>query len=199
MAATATLTYGKYPFLKKLGLEEENPGVYNGQWFGSGALQTSINPSTGEAIARVRTGTREDYEKCLAAMEAARVQWATMGAPKRGEIVRQIGDAVRANITELGSLVALEMGKILKEGVGEIQEVTDVCDYAAGLSRAICGQVIPSERAGHVILETWNPLGHFGLITAFNFPAAVFGWNTAISLICGNCQVNQSINHREKF
>jgi len=185
----AELTFNKYPFLARLGLKEENEGVFNGTWFASGDWQTQYNPSTGEPIARVRTGTRADYEKCLEAMEAARVQWARLGAPQRGDIVRQIGEQVRANIADLGSLVTLEMGKIKKEGVGEIQEVVDICDYATGLSRAVSGQIIPSERAGHTILEQWNPLGHLGLITAFNFPAAVFGWNTAISLVCGNCQI----------
>lgn len=183
------LTFNKYPFLAKLGLEEENNGVYNGEWFGHGEVQNCVNPSTGETIARIRSGTREDYEKCLEAMEKARVQWATTPAPKRGDIVRQIGEAMREYVVELGAVVSLVMGKIQKEGVGEIQEIIDICDMACGMSRTIAGQVLPSERPGHVILENWNPLGHIGIITAFNFPAAVFGWNTALSLICGNCQI----------
>jgi aldehyde dehydrogenase family 7 protein A1 len=187
MAAPA-LTFAKYAFLKRLGLEEENAGVYNGKWFGSGALQNCLSPM-GEVIARVRTGTKADYEECLAAMDAARVAWALTPAPRRGDIVRQIGQAIRPLTEDLGHLISLEMGKILKEGIGEVQEVIDICDYAAGVSRTISGQVLPSERSGHVIIETWNPLGHLGLITAFNFPAAVFGWNTAINLICGNCQI----------
>uniref|UniRef100_A0A4W4G9N2 aldehyde dehydrogenase (NAD(+)) n=1 Tax=Electrophorus electricus TaxID=8005 RepID=A0A4W4G9N2_ELEEL len=107
-------------------------------------------------------------------------------APKRGEIVRQIGDALRKKIKVLGSLVSLEMGKIYVEGVGEVQEYVDVCDYAVGLSRMIGGPVLPSERPGHALIEQWNPVGLVGIITAFNFPVAVYGWNNAIALICGN-------------
>ena len=107
-------------------------------------------------------------------------------APKRGEIVRQIGDALRAKREALGALVSLEMGKILAEGVGEVQEFIDICDLATGLSRTINGQIIPSERPGHSLLEFWNPLGLVGIITAFNFPCAVYGWNVAISMVCGN-------------
>ena len=117
---------------------------------------------------------------------AARAQ---MPAPKRGEIVRQIGEALRAKREALGHLVSLEMGKILSEGIGEVQEFIDICDLAVGLSRTINGQIIPSERAGHTLLEFWNPLGLVGIITAFNFPVAVYGWNLAISLICGNCNI----------
>jgi len=109
--------------------------------------------------------------------------------PKRGEIVRQIGDELRAKKVALGKLVSLEMGKILAEGIGEIQEFIDICDYATGLSRTINGSLLPSERASHVLMEVWNPLGAVGIITAFNFPAAVFGWNAAISLVCGNVQI----------
>ncbi|EPY75952.1 alpha-aminoadipic semialdehyde dehydrogenase-like isoform 2-like protein [Camelus ferus] len=107
-------------------------------------------------------------------------------APKRGEVVRQIGDALREKIQVLGSLVSLEMGKILVEGVGEVQEYVDICDYAVGLSRMIGGPILPSERPGHVLVEQWNPVGLVGVITAFNFPVAVYGWNNAIAMICGN-------------
>jgi len=123
--------------------------------------------------------------KCL----AARRQWALIPAPKRGEIVRQVGEALREKLVPLGKLIALEMGKIEKEGIGEVQEFVDICDYAVGLSRMIQGQRLPSERPGHVLLETWNPLGTIGIISAFNFPVAVFGWNAAISLVCGNTQI----------
>jgi acyl-CoA reductase-like NAD-dependent aldehyde dehydrogenase len=112
-----------------------------------------------------------------------------MPAPKRGEIVRQIGDALREKRDALGALVSLEMGKIRAEGVGEVQEFIDICDLAVGLSRCINGQVIPSERPGHSLLEFWNPLGMVGIITAFNFPCAVYGWNVAISMICGNVNI----------
>uniref|UniRef100_A0A8C9MQ44 aldehyde dehydrogenase (NAD(+)) n=1 Tax=Serinus canaria TaxID=9135 RepID=A0A8C9MQ44_SERCA len=112
--------------------------------------------------------------------------WADIPAPKRGEIVRQIGDALRQKIKVLGSLVSLEMGKIFVEGVGEVQEYVDVCDYAVGLSRMIGGPILPSERPGHALIEQWNPVGLVGVITAFNFPVAVYGWNSAIAMICGN-------------
>ena len=112
-----------------------------------------------------------------------------MPAPKRGEIVRQIGEALRKHIDALGRLVALEMGKIKNEGDEEVQEFVDICDYAVGLSRSLNGDVIPSERPGHFMMETWNPLGLVGIISAFNFPAAVYGWNVAISLICGNANL----------
>ena len=109
--------------------------------------------------------------------------------PKRGEIVRQIGNRLREYRKDLGSLISLEMGKILTEGEGEVQEFIDVCDYAAGLSRMIGGQVIPSERPGHTLLELWNPIGTIGIITAFNFPVAVYGWNCAIALVCGDTMI----------
>lgn len=179
----------KYPFLPRLGIHEENLGCFNGTWFANGPWQDQMNPSTGEVIARVRSGTKEDYEKCLQAMDAAKDLWAKTPAPKRGEIVRCLSMAIREKQEDLGHLVTLENGKILKEGIGEIQEIVDICDMAVGMSRTISGQVIPSERPGHVILEHWNPLGHLGLITAFNFPASVWGWNTALNLIVGNCQI----------
>ena len=107
----------------------------------------------------------------------------------RGEIVRQIGEEIRENIEPLGKLVSLEVGKIKPEGVGEIQEYVDVCDFATGLSRMLNGKVFPSERPNHYMLEAWNPLGNVGIISAFNFPAAVFGWNSAISMVCGNTNI----------
>lgn len=183
------LTFSEYPFLAELGLQEENPGFFNGTWGGSGSLLTSYSPATGKPIARVKQATVEEYESCVAAMIEAQAAWQLTPAPKRGEIVRQIGDALRAKRDALGHLVSLEMGKILSEGLGEVQEFIDICDLAVGLSRGINGQVIPSERPGHTLLEFWNPLGLVGIITAFNFPVAVYGWNVAISLICGNCNI----------
>jgi len=185
----AALTFNEYPFLKELGLEEENQGMYNGKWGGSGEFHTSINPTNGKPIAKVRQATAAEYEQCIQSMVDARKQWAAYPMPKRGDIVRQIGDAVRAKLVPLAKLVSLEMGKIYKEGIGEVQEFIDMCDYATGMSRMIAGQIIPSERPGHVIHENWHPLGLIGIITAFNFPVAVFGWNTAVSLVCGNCQI----------
>jgi aldehyde dehydrogenase family 7 protein A1 len=188
-AANVELTLAKYPFLKELGLTEENAGVYNGAWSGAGDLLTSVCPANGAAVARVRQATAADYEACVVAMQAARKEWAEKPAPARGEIVRQIGDALRAKRDALGALISLEMGKIKSEGIGEVQEFIDICDLAVGLSRTIAGQVIPSERPGHMLLECWNPLGAVGIITAFNFPVAVLGWNLAISLVCGNCNI----------
>uniref|UniRef100_A0A8B9QFK8 Aldehyde dehydrogenase 7 family member A1 n=1 Tax=Apteryx owenii TaxID=8824 RepID=A0A8B9QFK8_APTOW len=156
-----------YAWLRELGLEEENPGVYNGRWGGSGEVGGGPRGRGSAAAALGRGG------------------WA-IPAPKRGEIVRQIGDALRQKIKVLGSLVSLEMGKIFVEGVGEVQEYVDVCDYAVGLSRMIGGPILPSERPGHALIEQWNPVGLVGIITAFNFPVAVYGWNSAIAMICGN-------------
>jgi aldehyde dehydrogenase family 7 protein A1 len=184
------LTLGDYPFLKELGLTEENAGSFDGKsWIGSGNLHHAINPSTGRSIANVRLGTRADYDKVLAAVESAKVAWADVPMPKRGDIVRQIGEAVRAKKEALGRLISLEMGKIYQEGLGEVQEFIDVCEYAMGLSRTLNGNVFSSERAEHVLIERWNPLGLVGIVTAFNFPCAVLGWNLAISLVCGNVNV----------
>uniref|UniRef100_A0A4W3IRC9 aldehyde dehydrogenase (NAD(+)) n=1 Tax=Callorhinchus milii TaxID=7868 RepID=A0A4W3IRC9_CALMI len=129
----------------------------------------------------------EDYEETVQKAKEAWKIWADIPAPKRGEIVRQIGDALRKKLKVLGNLVSLEMGKISIEGVGEVQEYIDICDYAVGLSRMFGGPMLPSERPGHALIEQWNPLGLVGIITAFNFPVAVYGWNNALALVCGNC------------
>ena len=185
-----SLTISKYPFLANLGLTEQNSGCYDGsEWFGSGEKVTTYNPNTGEPLAQVSTATPVEYERCVKAMEAAQRRWAETPAPKRGEIVRQIGEALRAKAVDLGLLVSLEMGKVRSEGLGEVQEFIDICDLACGMSRQLPGQVLPSERPGHLLLETWNPLGIVGIISAFNFPVAVYGWNAAIALIAGNCSV----------
>lgn len=167
-----------------------NKGVYDGKtWCGSGKIHKALSPATGEVIAEVQHGTLADYERCLSNMSAARQKWATTPAPRRGEIVRQIGLALRAKAVPLGELISLEMGKIRAEGLGEVQEFIDMCDLATGMSRQLPGQVLPSEREEHVMLETWHPLGNIGIITAFNFPCAVAGWNAAVSLVCGNTQI----------
>ncbi|RZF40504.1 hypothetical protein LSTR_LSTR000383 [Laodelphax striatellus] len=176
----------KYGFLKELGLEKRNVGVYNGEWKAHGEVTTSICPANGKAIAEVQQGNLDDYEKCVSAAQSAWSSWAELPAPKRGEIVRQIGDALRSKLVPLGKLVSLEMGKIQAEGIGEVQEYVDICDYAVGLSRMFSGSIIPSERPGHVLLEKWNPLGVIGVISAFNFPVAVYGWNSAIAMVCGD-------------
>ena len=180
----------KYPSLESLGLQESNQGCFDGaRWFGSGKKIITYNPSTGEPLAEITTASTEDYETCVAAMQSVQARWAATPAPKRGEIVRQIGEALRSNASALGLLVSLEMGKVRSEGMGEVQEFIDICDLACGMSRQLPGQILPSERAGHVLLENWTPLGLVGIISAFNFPVAVYGWNAAISLIAGNCNL----------
>uniref|UniRef100_A0A0E0M1Q9 aldehyde dehydrogenase (NAD(+)) n=2 Tax=Oryza punctata TaxID=4537 RepID=A0A0E0M1Q9_ORYPU len=140
-------------------------------------------------IAEVVEASAREYEEGMRACFDAAKTWMAIPAPKRGEIVRQIGDALRAKLHHLGRLVSLEMGKILPEGIGEVQEIIDMCDYAVGLSRQLNGSIIPSERPNHMMMEVWNPLGVVGVITAFNFPCAVLGWNACIALVCGNCVV----------
>jgi aldehyde dehydrogenase family 7 protein A1 len=176
----------EYSWLKELGLQADNKGVFHGSWAGSGEVTTSLCPANNQPIARVTQGNLDDYETCVNASREAWDKWVDIPAPQRGEIVRQLGEALRAKKTLLGKLVSLEMGKILPEGLGEVQEYIDVCDYAVGLSRMFAGKVLPSERPGHMLLENWNPLGVVGIITAFNFPVAVSGWNNSIALVCGN-------------
>ena len=184
------LTYSEYPFLKELDLIEENSGCYNGKiWTGSGKLLNSVNPHNNKVIARIKQATEAEYEDCIKNMEAVKDRWMITPMPQRGLIVQQIGEQVKAKKEALGKLITLEMGKILAEGLGEVQEFIDICDYAVGLSRTLSGKMIPSERDNHTIIENWNPLGLIGVITAFNFPCAVLGWNTAISLVCGDLTV----------
>lgn len=178
-----------FSFLKDLGLERVNKGVYSGEWSGNGEIIKSIDPATNEVIAEVQTGSVQDLDKCLKTADEAYKLWRNLPAPYRGDIVRQIGDELRKYREPLGKLVSLEMGKIQAEGVGEVQEFIDICDYATGLSRMFAGQILPSERSQHVIIEKWNPLGVVGVISAFNFPNAVFGWNAAIALAVGNTVV----------
>jgi len=181
------LTYDQYPFLKELGLEKDNLGcTYDGKWVGDGEVYTSVNPHNNKPIARVKFATVQNYEDCVKSMLLVKAKWACVPAPKRGEIVRQIGDAVREKKDALGRLISLEMGKIYSEGLGEVQEVIDMCDYACGQSRMIPGHIFPSEREDHTMIEMWNPLGIVGVISAFNFPFAVFGWNLCNAMICGN-------------
>ncbi|CAL9109283.1 unnamed protein product [Musa acuminata var. zebrina] len=180
----------EYEFLSELGLGPRNPGCYvNGAWTAGGPVVASLNPADDQVIAEVMEASIQDYEEGLRACAEAAKIWMQVPAPKRGEIVRQIGEALRAKLQYLGRLVSLEMGKILPEGIGEVQEIIDMCDYAVGLSRQLNGSVIPSERPNHMMLEVWNPLGIVGVITAFNFPCAVLGWNACIALVCGNCVV----------
>lgn len=178
-----------FSFLKDLGLQRLNKGVYNGEWSGNGEITQSIDPATNEVIAEVQNGSTEDLENCLKIADDAYKHWRNLPAPFRGEIVRQIGDELRKYREQLGKLVSLEMGKIQAEGIGEVQEFIDICDYATGLSRMFAGSILPSERSQHVIIEKWNPIGVVGVISAFNFPNAVFGWNAALALAVGNTVV----------
>lgn len=176
-----------YSWLKDdLGLNADNHGVFNGSWGGTGNIVTSVCPSNNRPIARVREGSVEDFQETIRRSKIAWEMWAEVPPPKRGEVVRQIASAIRDKIQPLSKLLSLEVGKIFIEGMGEIQEYIDMCDYAVGLSRMIGGRVMPSERPGHMLLEQWNPLGTVGVITAFNFPIAVMGWNQSLASICGN-------------
>ncbi|MEO1007189.1 MAG: aldehyde dehydrogenase family protein [Planctomycetota bacterium] len=146
----------------------------------------STNPTTGAPLAGVRSNTSSDLEDAIERSREAFRRWREVPAPKRGEVVRAIGDELRAHRTALGRLVSLEVGKIASEGVGEVQETIDIADYAVGLSRMLGGRTIPSEREGHRLMEQWHPLGPVGVITAFNFPNAVWGWNAMIAAVCGD-------------
>lgn len=165
-----------------------NPGVSHksGLQSGQGSNHPSYSPTTGEVIAETSQGTLQDYEEAVVAAKEAWKVWAAVPAPQRGEIVRQIGEALREFKHQLGDLESIEVGKIKTEGAGEVQEFIDVCDFAVGLSRQLPGYNFPSERPGHTLEERWQPLGLVGIITAFNFPVAVFGWNAAIALVTGN-------------
>jgi len=178
--------------LDSLGLDAVNPGT----WFGSEAsedtsapLIESINPSTGEVIASVRSTTAADYERVIEMARESFEIWRTLSAPVRGNAVRLIGNALRDNCEALGSLVTLESGKIKAEGVGEVQEMIDITDFAVGQSRMLYGKTMHSERPQHRMYEQWHPLGIVGTITAFNFPVAVWSWNACIAAICGNVNI----------
>jgi aldehyde dehydrogenase (NAD+) len=173
--------------LKNLGVLEENAGTSTGKnSFGSGPFLNSVSPVDGRHIASVSTTTAEDYEKVILAAQESFKTWRMMPAPKRGEIVRQFGDKLRQNKNDLGILVSYEMGKSLQEGLGEVQEMIDICDFAVGLSRQLYGLSMHSERPSHRMYEQWHPLGIVGIISAFNFPVAVWNWNSALAWICGD-------------
>jgi aldehyde dehydrogenase (NAD+) len=178
-------------FLQDLQLRDTSSGACYGPWINnpSGAMLESVSPVDGQLIGKVKQAGAEEYEKVVAAAHAAFETWRMRPAPQRGEIVRQIGDALRARKKPLGSLVSLEMGKIQAEGEGEVQEMIDICDFAVGLSRQLYGLTMHSERAKHRMYEQWHPLGVVGVITAFNFPVAVWAWNAALAMICGNTVV----------
>jgi aldehyde dehydrogenase (NAD+) len=178
--------------LDALGLDAVNPGT----WLGSESSEDdstriveSINPANGEVIAGVRSTSDAEYDRVVSAAQESFKEWRTIPAPVRGEAIRHIGNALRDNKDALGSLVTLEMGKIKAEGDGEVQEMIDICDFAVGQSRMLYGNTMHSERPMHRMYEQWHPLGIVGTITAFNFPVAVWAWNTTLASICGNINI----------
>jgi aldehyde dehydrogenase (NAD+) len=176
-------------FLSLLGIEKENAGTSTGREFmrsGSAAKIVSSTPSNGSEIGSVFETTKEEYEKVVMKSQQAFREWRMMPAPQRGEIVRQIGQKLREYKEPLGKLVSYEMGKIYQEGLGEVQEMIDICDFAVGQSRMLYGKTMHSERPQHRMYEQWHPLGPVGIISAFNFPVAVYSWNAMIAAVCGD-------------
>ncbi|MCB2199963.1 aldehyde dehydrogenase family protein [bacterium] len=177
-------------FLKELGIQDVNPGACYGPdgWITGDDREelVSLNPATGQPIATIKQANEDDYEAVMAKATEAFKTFRTVPAPVRGDMIRDLGNALREKKTALGKLVSLEMGKIQAEGEGEVQEMIDICDFAVGLSRQLYGLTIKSERPQHRMMEQWQPLGVVGIITAFNFPVAVWAWNTALAAVCGD-------------
>jgi aldehyde dehydrogenase (NAD+) len=188
---TMSIKHDKSEILTKLGIEAVNPGVSTGtQWIETkGDLTVSVSPIDGKEIAKVTNATLDDYENVITKAEAAFQEWRKVPAPIRGELVRKIGLALRENKEYLGALVTLEMGKIYQEGLGEVQEMIDICDFAVGQSRLINGTNLQSERVNHRLSEQYHPLGVVGLVTSYNFPVAVWAWNAALAIIAGDVVV----------
>lgn len=179
-------------FLKQLGIQDQNPCYFTGTESGhatSGEYHRVISPADGSFLGSVQLAGETEYEAVIAKAGAAFDEWRMMPAPKRGEIVRQIGDALRKYKEPLGKLVTMEMGKIYQEGLGEVQEMIDICDFAVGLSRQLYGNTMHSERPMHRMYEQWHPLGTVGIISAFNFPVAVWAWNSMLAAVCGNVSI----------
>jgi aldehyde dehydrogenase (NAD+) len=186
MSSVAT-AFGIEDALIKLGIKELNAGTSTGNvWYSGEDTISSYSPVDGNLIGKVTTTSKDDYEKVMKAATSAFKTFRAIPAPQRGEIVRQLGNKLRELKEPLGQLVSYEMGKSLQEGYGEVQEMIDICDFAVGLSRQLNGQTIPSERPGHVMREQWHSLGVVGIISAFNFPVAVWAWNTALAWVCGD-------------
>ena len=169
--------------LAPLGTSADNDGLGSGRWL------TSTNPATGEPIARVRCTTAEDYAAVMTRAVEVAAAWRETPAPRRGEAVRLVGEALRRHKDALGRLVSLEVGKIVEEGRGEVQEMIDLADFAVGQSRMLYGRTMHSERPDHRMYEQWHPLGVVGVVTAFNFPVAVWAWNALLSAVCGNVTI----------
>ncbi len=173
--------------LDKLGVKNVNQGTSTGSnFFGNGEILESYSPVDGNLIGKITTTTKEDFEKVIATAQSAFISWKNKPAPQRGEIVRQFGEKLRELKQPLGELVSYEMGKSLQEGLGEVQEMIDICDFAVGLSRQLHGLTMHSERPGHRMYEQYHSLGIVGIISAFNFPVAVWAWNTALAWVCGD-------------
>jgi aldehyde dehydrogenase (NAD+) len=185
--ATRTSPSPAAAVLDRLGLAAVNSGAATGRWIDThGPEVVSENPATGEPIASVRQATNADYEAVMVEAVRAFESWRLVPAPRRGEVVRALGNALRDSKEDLGRLVSLENGKVLSEGLGEVQEMIDICDFAVGLSRQLYGLAMHSERPSHRMYEQWIPLGPVGVISAFNFPVAVWAWNAAIAAVCGD-------------
>src|SRR5690606_4372827 len=173
--------------LSSLNVLENNLGTSTGtNWFAHGKAIQSSSPTNGLYIGTVTATTREDYENVLQEAEKVKLIWRDIPAPKRGVIIRQLGERLRKEKATFGKLVSYEMGKSYQEGLGEVQEMIDICDFAVGLSRQLYGNTIHSERPGHRMYDQYHPLGIVGIITAFNFPVAVWAWNAALALVCGD-------------
>ena len=185
---TVTTTH---KLLHKLGIEAINAGVFCGEWRGNGPVVERTSPIDGQPIAQVREASPADYELAVSRAHDAFLKWRTTPAPVRGETVRRLGNALREAKGDLARLVTLETGKIIAESEGEVQEMIDICDFAVGLSRQLHGLTIPSERPGHRLMEQWHPLGVVGVISAFNFPVAVWAWNSALAAVCGDAVVRK--------
>jgi aldehyde dehydrogenase (NAD+) len=187
------MTTKQQSLLEKLGINAVNPGACTSadNWItdAAGERLTSYNPTTGEAIAGVVLAGAEAYDSVVVESQKAFESWKETPAPIRGQLVRDLGNRLRDLREPLGELVSLEMGKIRAEGIGEVQEMIDICDFAVGLSRQLCGSTMHSERPGHRMYEQWHPLGPIGIISAFNFPVAVWSWNAALAAICGNTMI----------
>lgn len=177
--------------LKKLRIDAVNGGACSGSgaWTSGSERLTSFSPATGDAIADVMLAEAQDYDAVVEKARTAFLKWRTVPAPVRGQLIRDLGNRLREFCEPLGELVSLEMGKIRAEGIGEIQEMIDICDFATGLSRQLCGSTMHSERPGHRMYEQWHPLGPIGIISAFNFPVAVWSWNAALAAVCGDTMV----------
>ncbi|MEM6514641.1 MAG: aldehyde dehydrogenase family protein [Bacteroidota bacterium] len=186
MEAVAT-NFGIKDALDQLGVKHVNEGTSTGSDnFANGEIIESYSPVDGELIAKVKSSSKEDYDKVMEAATSAFKSWRTKPAPQRGEIVREFGEKLREKKEPLGKLVSYEMGKSYQEGLGEVQEMIDICDFAVGLSRQLHGLTMHSERPGHRMYEQYHPLGVVGIISAFNFPVAVWAWNTALAWVCGD-------------